>query len=320
VTSNQPSRWLLVAAFAAIYTIWGSSYIAIHFAIQTIPPFLMTGFRFASAGALLIVWARLRGTPLPTRANWRAAAIVGGIMFLINNSAIVWAEGHGIPSGIVAVVVATVPMWIVVLTWLKPGGAFPGSIVLAGLALGFVGIILLMPIARGEAIGASNTAVSPFGVVIVLIGAFAWAYGSLYTKTAALPKSSILSIGMQLFCGGAMQLIISLLIGEMGQFDAAKVSMTSIVATVYLSIVSSIIAYSAFVWLMRVAAPTRVATYAYVNPVVAVFLGWLLASEPVTPRTLAAAAIIILAVVMINVYKGKSLPRLRPARVAKVPL
>lgn len=310
MTSNHPSRWLLVAAFAAIYTIWGSSYIAIHFAIQSIPPFLMTGLRFTSAGVLLFGWAMLRGAPLPSLANWRAAAIVGGIMFLINNASIVWAEGHGVPSGIVAVLIATVPMWIVVLNWLKPGGAFPGSIVIAGLALGFGGIILLS--------SPDQTTVNLIGVGIVLIGAFAWAYGSLYTRTAMLPKSSILSIGMQLFCGGAMQLVISLLIGEFAQFDLAQVSAISIVATVYLAIVSSIIGYSAFVWLMRVVAPEKVATYAYVNPVVAVFLGWLLASEPLTPRTLAAAAIIIFAVILINGYKGKKLPRLHPAKVAKV--
>ncbi|MCZ2096779.1 MAG: EamA family transporter [Anaerolineae bacterium] len=310
MTSNRPSRWLLVAAFAAIYLIWGSSYIAIHFAIQTIPPFLMTGFRFASAGVLLIGWAMLRGTPLPTRANWRAAAVVGGIMFLLNNSTIVWAEGHGVPSGIVAVLVATVPMWIVVLTWLKPGGTFPGSIVIAGLALGFVGIIVLLN-------PDSHMAVNPIGAVGVLFGSFAWAYGSLYSKTAPLPKSAILSIGMQLLSGGVMQLVVSAALGELGQFDIAQVSLTSFAATIYLAVVSSIIAYSAFVWLMQVVAPEKVATYAYVNPVVAVFLGWLLASEPLTPRTLGGTAIIILAVVLITVYRGRSLPLLNRAKVAK---
>lgn len=309
--TNQPSRWLLVAAFAAIYLIWGSSYISIHFAIQTIPPFLMTGFRFASAGGLLIGWALLRGTPLPTRANWRAAAIVGGIMFLINNSAIVWAQGHGVSSGITAVLVATVPMWIVLLNWLKPGGVFPGSIVIAGLALGLAGIIILLN-------PDSQVTLNLVGAVVVLIGAFAWAYGSLYAKTAALPKSSFLSIGMQLFCGGAMQLFLSLVTGELNSFNPADVSTTSILATIYLAVVSSMIAYSAFVWLMRVAAPEKVATYAYVNPVVAVFLGWLLANEPLTPRTLIASAIIIASVVLITIYKGKSLPRLHRAKVAKV--
>lgn len=309
MTSTQPSRWLLVAAFAAIYLIWGSSYIAIHFAIQTIPPFLMTGLRFASGGVILIAWAMLRGTPLPTRAQWRSAIIIGIILFVVNNGAIVWAEGHGVASGIVAVLVATVPMWIVVLTWLRPGGSFPGGIVIAGLALGFIGIILL--------INPETMTVNLIGMVVVLIGSFAWAFGALYTKSADLPQSATLSTGIQLFAGGAIQLIISLVVGEFGTFDVAQVSAASALATIYLSIVSSIIAYSAFVWLMRVVAPAKVATYAYVNPVVAVFLGWLLASEPLTPRTLGAAAIIIFAVVLINVYRGKNLPRLRRARIAE---
>lgn len=300
----------MVAAFAAIYLIWGSSYIGIHFAIQTLPPFLMTGLRFASAGVILLGWAFLRRTPLPTRANWRAAAIAGGLLFLINNAAIVWAEGHGVPSGIVAVLIATVPMWMVLLTWLKRGGTYPGGMVIAGLGFGFAGIVLL--------VSPDKTTLNPLSVAVILIGAFAWAYGSLYAKSAPLPKSAPLSTGMQLLCGGVMQLIVSLFTGELSQFDPALVSATSALATVYLSLVSSIIAYSAFAWLMRVSTPAKVSTYAYVNPVVAVFLGWLLASEPLTPRTLGAAAVIILAVVMINGYRGKTLPQLRPAEVAEV--
>ncbi|MFN8565496.1 MAG: EamA family transporter [Anaerolineae bacterium] len=144
-------------------------------------------------------------------------------------------------------------------------------------------------------------------MVVVLIGAFAWAFGALYTKSADLPQSATLSTGIQLFAGGVIQLMISLLVGEFGTFDVTQVTAVSVLATLYLSIVSSI-TYSAFVWLMRVVAPAKVATYAYVNPVVAVFLGWLLASEPLSARTLGAAAIIIFAVVLINVYRGKSLP------------
>lgn len=310
MTSTQPSRWLLVAAFAAIYLIWGSSYIGIHFAIQTLPPFLMTALRFISAGVIVVGWALARGAALPTRAHWRSAAVVGFILFVVNNASIVWAEGHGVPTGIVAVLVATVPMWMVVLTWLKPGGVFPGGVVIAGLVIGFAGIVLL--------ISPDKTALNLLGVVVVLVGAFAWAFGSLYAKTAHLPESGSMSIGLQLLCGGVMQLVISLLVGEFATFEPAQVSLTSIAATAYLSIVSSIIAYSAFVWLMGVVAPAKVATYAYVNPVVAVFLGWLLASEPLTPRTLGAAAIIILAVVMINGYRARSTPRVQQAAELEV--
>ena len=141
--TKTPTRWLVTAAFATIYLVWGSSYIAIHFAIETLPPLLMTASRFLAGGVILIAWAKVRGAPLPTRAQWRAAAIVGFFLFMVNNGSIVWAEGHGVPTGIVAVLVATLPMWIVLLTWFKPGGKVPGALVIAGLILGFVGIILL---------------------------------------------------------------------------------------------------------------------------------------------------------------------------------
>jgi drug/metabolite transporter (DMT)-like permease len=303
VTQNPPSRWLLVAAFAAVYLIWGSSYLGIHFAIQTIPPFLMTGMRFVFSAVLLIGWAKMRGTPAPTRENWKAAIIVGFVLFVLNNGAIVWAEGNGLPTGIAAVLIATVPMWIVLMTWLKPGGTFPGGLVIAGLVSGFIGIILLF-----EPQG--NTLFIP-GVIAVLFGAFCWASGSLYAKSAPLPQSTALSTGMQLLCGGLMQFAIAIPAGEFARFDPAQVSTTSWLAMLYLAIVSSIIAYSAFTWLMRVSTPTKVSTYAYVNPVVAVFLGWLIASEPLTPRTLIAAGIIIGSVILINGSKGGTRLNLR---------
>ncbi len=303
VTQNPPSRWLLVAAFAAVYLIWGSSYLGIHFAIQTLPPFLMTAMRFLFAGVLLFVWARLRGAPMPSRINWKAALISGIFLFVLNNGAIVWAEGNGLPTGVAAVLIATLPMWIVLLTWLKPGGTFPGGLVIIGLVSGFVGILLLF-----EPQG--NTLYIP-GVIAVLFGAFCWAYGSLYAKNAPLPQSAVMATALQLLCGGALQFAIAIPAGELGRFDPAQVSTTSWVAMIYLAIVSSIIAYSAFVWLMRVSTPTKVSTYAYVNPVIAVFLGWLLANEPLTTRTLIAAGIIIASVILINGYTGKSRPNLR---------
>jgi drug/metabolite transporter (DMT)-like permease len=306
LTQNPPPRWLLVAAFATIYLVWGTSYLGIHFAIQTIPPFLMTSSRFLLGGVILFAWARWRGVPMPTRANWKAALISGFILFLLNNGALVWAEGHGLATGVAAVLVATVPMWIVLLTWLRPGGTFPGGVVIFSLILGFIGILLLF--APGE--GSANLP----GIIVVLFGAFCWAYGSLYTKNAPLPQSTTLSTGMQLLCGGLLQFAVAIPAGELAQFDASKVSALSLLAAVYLAIVSSVIAYSAFVWLMRVSTPTKVSTYAYVNPVVAVFLGWLLANEPLTPRTLLAAGIIICSVILINGYKGRSLPRLRRLR------
>ena len=263
----------------------------------------MTGMRFLFAGTLLFAWAKLRGEPMPTWANWKAAAISGWFLFVLNNGAIVWAEGQGLPTGVAAVLIATLPIWIVLLTWLKPGGTFPGGMVILGLVSGFVGILLLFD-------PTGDTLYLP-AVLAVLFGAFAWAYGSLYAKNADMPKSAAMGTAMQLFCGGLVQFAIAIPTGEIARFDPAQVSTTSWVAMIYLAIVSSIIAYTAFVWLMKVSTPTKVSTYAYVNPVIAVFLGWLLASEPLTPRTLIAAVIIIGSVILINLYKNKSQPRLR---------
>ncbi len=313
MTVNQPARWLTLLAYAAIYIIWGSSYLGIHFAIQTIPPFLMTGARFLLGALILIGWAKLRGAPWLTRSQWKTAIISGFLLFVVNNGAIVWAEGHGIPSGVAAVLVATVPLWMVLLTWLRPGGTYPGGLVIAGLVIGFVGILLLA--------SPGQTSLNMVGVGAVLLASLAWAYGSLYAKTAAQPESATLGTGAQLLAGGLVQLAISAATGEFARFDPAQVSTTSLVAMLYLAVVSSVIAYSAFVWLMRVSDPAKVSTYAYVNPVVAVFLGWLLASEPLTARTVGATAVIILAVVMINGYRGKGrkgVPRLRTAEIAEI--
>ena len=308
MTPKPPSRWLLLVAFALVYTIWGSSYLGIHFAIQTLPPFLMTSMRFLLSGAALIGWARVRGAPWPTLRQWRYSAIIGAMLFLVNNAGIVWAESHGIPTGVAAVLIATLPMWMVVLTWLKPGGTYPGHLVIAGMVIGFVGIILL---ARPE----QGSSLNPLGVASLLIAAFAWAYGSLYAKTAPLPKSQTLSTGAQLFCGGALQFVLSILTGELPQFHPAQVSTLSWLSMIYLAIVSSIIAYSAFVWLMKVSTPARVSTYAYVNPVIAVLLGWQLAGEQITAQTMIATAIIIVGVILINVAKAKRAPSSRPAEV-----
>jgi drug/metabolite transporter (DMT)-like permease len=305
---KQPARWLVVAAFAAVYLLWGGSYIGIHFAMETIPPFLMTATRFATAGAILFVWARWRGAPAPTRANWRAAFIAGTLLFLCNNGLIVWAEHHGAPTGVVAVLIATTPIWMVLMTWLKPGGKFPGWLVIAGLATGFGGIILLVNTEMG--------AIDLISVVAVLIAAFAWSYGSLYAKSAPLPKSATLSTGMQLLVGGMMQFLLAAVNGDFAKFDPAVVSLTSVVAILYLSLFASIIGFSAFTWLMRVSAPAKVSTYAYVNPVIAFFLGWILANETLTPRMIMAMGVIIASVVMINVANSVSLPRWRTAKVA----
>ena len=310
---TKPSRGLVIAAFAAIYLIWGSSYISIHFAIQTLPPFLMTSGRFLGAGSILIIWSLLRGAPHPTRANWRAAAITGGFMFLLNNTMIVWAEDHDLPSSITALLLATMPMWMVAINWAR--GSRPTLITVIGLIVGFSGIMLLMN--SGNAVPSNPP--HPLAPFAVLLASACWAAGSLYSRGADLPRNAGLSTGMQLFAGGFMVLIVSIVTGDAARFDPAQVSVLSLAAVAYLMIFASIVGFSAFVWLMRVSTPAKVATYSYVNPIVAVFLGWLLAQEPITWRTLLAAAVIIASVVMITAYGGRSVPRfrLRPAKAVE---
>ncbi len=307
---NKPSRWLVLLAFAAIYFIWGSAYIGIHFAIETLPPFLMTAMRFLIAGGVLIAWARLRGTPAPKLIEWRSALFIGFLLFMIQNGSIVWAVGHGVPSGIVAVLTASIPLFMVLLAWSRPGGSFPGLTVIGGVLLGLVGIILLVS-------PSGTTSLNLIGVGAVLFGSFCWAYGSLYSQRAPLPKSNTLSTGMQLFSGGVFQMIASIVTGDAATLNPATVSVLSLGAVIYLGLISSVIGFSAYTWLMRVEVPARVSTYAYVNPVVAVSLGWLLASEPVTLRTIIASAVIITSVVIINSSNSRHLVRFRPAKVAQ---
>lgn len=302
----KPARWMIIAAFAIIYLVWSSSYLGIRLAVETLPPFLMSGMRFFGAGVILYAWARLRGAPAPTRIHWRSAVIAGFVLFVLNNASLVWSQAHGLPSGIAALLVATVPFWMVLLEWLRPGGRRPSASVVAGIGIGFLGLVLLM--------NPGSTLDFPLiTVIVVLAGAFAWAFGSMYGRTAQLPESPALATAMQLLAGGAVQLIIAAVTGEAAALDWSQVSLTSVLAMIYLGLVSSIIAFTAFVWLMRVADPAKVSTYAYVNPVLAMFLGWAVAGEKLEARMLVAAAVILFAVFIINT--GGRLPLRRAGRV-----
>jgi drug/metabolite transporter (DMT)-like permease len=293
-TRTAPARWLILTAFAAIYLVWGSSYLGIHFALETMPPFFMAGLRFVLAGVLLIGWALLRGAPFPTLKQWRSATIVGFMLFVLNNSLIVFAEKEGVPTGVVALLIATTPIWIVIINAVQ--GQKPTRGVVGGIVLGFIGIALLI----GPAKLASGADFDPLWALGVVAAALFWALGSMYARRAPLPASSPLSTGMQLLTGGLMQLILSAGTGELAIVDMASFSAKSWLSVVYLVIFASIIGFTAFVWLMRVCPPEQVSTYAYVNPVIAVFLGWALAGETLTPLTLLAATVIVASVVMIN--------------------
>ncbi len=289
------SRARVVAAFAAVYVVWGSTYLAIRFAIETLPPFLMAGARFLVSGAALYAWTRARGAPRPTRPNWRAAAVVGAFLLVGGNGGVAWAEQR-VPSGLAALLVATVPLWMVLLEWWRSGGVKPGWRTWAGIAIGFLGLGIL--VGPAELLGGG--AADGLGAAALVLASVLWAVGSVYSKRAALPESPLQATGMEMLAGGALLVLLGSLVGEWGRLDPASVSSKSLLALLYLIVFGSGVGFTAYVWLLKHVEVAKVSTYAYVNPVVAVFLGWLLAGEAVTARTLVAAAVIVVAVAFIT--------------------
>ena len=291
---RERPRAEVVLAFAAVYVLWGSTYLAIRIGVETIPPFLMAGLRHLTAGVLLYAWMRhVRGTPRPEPRNWRSAALVGGLLLLGGNGLVTWAEQR-VPSGLAALIVASVPLW---MTALDAGlrRERPHGVVLAGLAMGLAGIAFLA--APGRFAGGGH--VDPLGAAALLGASLFWATGSLVSRRVALPSATFLATAMEMIAGGVILLGVAGATGELGAFSPAAVSARSLLALGYLIVAGSLVGFSAYVFLLGATTPARVSTYAYVNPIVAVLLGWLVAGESVTPRTLVAAAVIVAAVALI---------------------
>jgi drug/metabolite transporter (DMT)-like permease len=292
-------RARLLTAFAAVYLIWGSTYLAIHFAVETLPPLLMAGARFLIAGAILLLWSRLReGSRGPTRRDWITGLISGALLLLGGNGAVVWAEQR-VPSGIAALLVAIVPLWMVLLDWRRPGGRRPASLVFVGLGLGLVGLGLLV----GPDIVDGRGDIDLVGAGVLILGSLSWAVGSLYTQRAARPSSANNGSGTQMLAGGLCLMAVALARGEAAQLDLAHASTRSLLGFAYLVTFGSLIGFTAYLYLLAHTTAAKAATYAYVNPVVAVLLGWALAGEPVTSRTLVAAAVILAGVAIITVAR-----------------
>ncbi|HSM57248.1 MAG TPA: EamA family transporter [Candidatus Sulfomarinibacteraceae bacterium] len=303
---TPPPRWKLILAFAAVYTIWGSTYLAIRFAVETLPPFLMSGVRFLIASAIMLAIARLQGAVWPTRRQWRGAAIVGVLLLFGGNGGVTWAEQY-IPSGLTALLIASVPLWMVLMDWLRPGGVRPGARVFGGVFLGLVGLLLLV----GPDTLTGSSGMYGAGILAVLLAAFSWAGGSIYGGRAELARAPLMGSGAQMLCGGLALTLGGLLLGEAPHVNLQAASTRSLLAVLYLIIFGSLAGYTAYSWLLQNAPPAKVATYAYVNPVVAVFLGWALAGETLNALMIAGAAITIAAVAIITTY------RLRPRRRRK---
>jgi len=295
------SRTQILAAFASIYLIWGSTYLAIRYAVETIPPFLMGGMRFAVSGALLYGWARYRGAQRPTARHWRNAVIAGGFLLLGGNGAVVWAEQY-VPSGLTALLVSILPFWLVIIEWVRPPRRRPQRAVVTGLIIGFIGIIVLV----GPGNFGGHGDVRPIGAVVLILGSLSWAIGSFFSRDADLPQSGLLTTGMEMLGGGALMLIVGALSGEVSQFDVHHVSRASAMGLLYLVTFGSLIGFTSYIWLLDKVSPARLGTYAYVNPLVAVILGWAIAGERLSVRTGVAAAIVICAVALITTARSAS--------------
>ena len=292
---NSASRAQIIAAFASIYIVWGSTYLAIRYAIETIPPFVMGGIRFLISGAMLYAWARYRGASRPTRLHWRNAVIAGAFLVLGGNGAVVWAEQF-VPSGLTALLVSILPFWLVIIEWVRPPRRRPSGLVLVGLMLGFLGIIVL--VGPGNVGGHGD--IRPLGALVLILGSLSWAIGSFWSRDAQLPESGLLTTGMEMLGGGVLLLLVGALSGELPELDINHVSRASALGLVYLITFGSLIAFTSYIWLLDKVSPAKLGTYAYVNPIVAVLLGWAVAGEALSIRTGVAAAIVICAVALIT--------------------
>jgi drug/metabolite transporter (DMT)-like permease len=285
--------WL---ALGAVYFIWGSTYLAIRFTVETTPPFLSAAARFIISGAVLYVWRRSAGDPKPTPTEFRNAAKIGIFLLVGGNGGVVWAAQF-IPSSLSALLVATVPLWMLLFNAIRPGGERPSPRDLSGILIGFCGAALLI---GGTTDGA--TAKSFHGAIVVIVASIFWAVGSIYGKTAKLPDSSLITTGVEMLAGGAVQIVVAAAFGEFARAEVTAVSSRSAWAWTYLTVIGPI-AFVAYAWLLRNAPIPLVATYSYVNPLVAIFLGYGLGNEIISARILLAAGFIIGSVALVSPKK-----------------
>lgn len=302
VDEVPPSRANVAAALLAVYIIWGSTYLGIRIVVETIPPFLSAGFRFVMAGGLIYLLARWRGAKAPQAHEWKPAAIAGGLLLVGGNGLVSWAE-QVVHSEFAALLVATVPLWVVLFEWMWTRSR-PKVGVAVGVALGIFGVALLVVPRQGP------DSIDPVGAVALLCASAIWSVGTLYSGKAKLPEPPLLAIGMEMTAGGALLLVTGVALGEVGRLNLAGISQASAIAFVYLVLIGALIGFTAYLWLVRKVPPALATTYAFVNPIIAIFLGALILDEPVTVWTGIAAAVIIVAVAIIT--QSKARPAAKP--------
>jgi drug/metabolite transporter (DMT)-like permease len=279
---------MIAIALALVYVVWGSTYLAIHYAVRTMPPFIMAAVRFVCAGVLMYAWLRLRGAPRPSIGQWAASALIGALLLGGGNGGVVWAQ-RTVPSGLTSILVSLVPLWMAVFECFAPKGERPTWLTWFGLLLGFGGLLLLLDVR------ATGFQLTP-GFIALIISPIAWALGSVLAKRVQLPSSPFMATAAQMITGGILLAFMALVSGETQSFHWAQVSAASWVGLIYLMFIGGLIGYTAYVWLLKNAPLTLVSTYAYVNPLVAVLLGWFFVGETFTARTGVAGLVILLSV------------------------
>lgn len=293
---------LLLVSFAAVYVLWGATFFAIRIGIESFPPLILAGLRHLSVGLVFYPIFRRVSGERPTWVQWRTTIVTGVLLLLCGNGTVSWAEKI-IPSGIAALLVATVTLWMVLVDWFRPGGTRPAPRVLVGLVLGFAGMALLV---GPKHLGGSER-VSPIGALALVLASLAWAVGSIYSKHHPIPNSAMLVVAMQTIAGGASLLLVAGISGEFRDLHLAAVTPRSWLALGYLAVFGSALGFSAYVYILKHGAAAHVATYAFVNPVVALFLGWLLGGESLSLRTILASAVILTAVILVITMPHKDL-------------
>jgi drug/metabolite transporter (DMT)-like permease len=299
--TTRPARWKILLAFAIIYLVWGSTYLAIRVGVLQMPPFLMAGIRFFLAGLILYGWMRLSGVPSPTRRQWRDASILGALMFLMDYACLFWAEQR-VPSGISAVILAAIPVCITLLEIIVLRSQKLTVQLALGLAVGIAGVVVLMnpSSALGEA------PLDRGGVIALIVACWGWSIGTIVTRRLTLTASKAMSSAMQMLSGGTQLLLLATFAGELSRFHARSISLAAWFSLFYLITAGSILAFTAYVWLLHYESPTKVGTYAYVNPIVAVILGAALGGEAVGRRTILAALLVLASVATITTIKART--------------
>jgi drug/metabolite transporter (DMT)-like permease len=298
---KEPSKGLVAAAFAAVYILWGSTYVGIAIAIKTVPPFLMAGTRFFVAGLLLYIWCLLRGEKTPDIVSTFKSVGAGTLMLFCGTTSLIWCEQY-MPSALAAVIIASVPFWFVLLDKANWKKNFSDKFILIGLLVGFIGIMLLF---NGKASFNFHHRAQIIAFIVLMIGSALWAAGSLYSKYSGAKGTTTMLASIQMMAAGICGIMTSILSGETNHFVLSDVSMRSIYAILYLITFGSLIGYIAYIWLLKVRPPALVGTYAYVNPVVAMSLGCLLNNEMIAGTQIAALIIILSGVLLVNLSKYK---------------